>query len=107
MRAFSERSLTMTTNERPDPRDELTVEQAWEVAIENEVFGVELSAAMAALARVKDAVDAGETVGAWGCESEAAVWARNAALEALDRGIKAIEAIEAAARRRRSHDARG
>ena len=97
----------MTTDESPDPRDELTVEEAWQVAIENEVFLVALRAVKAALARAEDAAGAGETAGVVRAELEAVGWARNAALEALDRGIKAIEAIEAAARRRRSHDARG
>ena len=86
-----------------DLRAELTVEEAWAEAVETEVVQVAIRTAMAALARAEDAAAVGETAGAVRAELDMARLAQEAALKAPDR---ATEAIEAAARRRRSHDMR-
>ena len=96
-----------TEKEMADLRAELTMEEAWAEAVETEKFQVAFREALAARARVKDAADAGETGGAVLAELEMAALARDASLKELVGGNDAIKAIEAAARLRRRHEARG
>jgi hypothetical protein len=96
-----------TGKQQADLRAELTVDEAWAEAVESVKLQVAIREAMAALARAEDAAAAGETGRAVRAELEMAGLARDAALKELDRASEAINAIEAAARLRRRHEARG
>ena len=96
-----------TPDELAALRAELTVDEAWAVAIETEKMQVAIREVMAVKARVEDAATAGETAGAVAAEIEVWNFTVRDLLKEIDRADWAVKSIEASALQRRRHEAHG